>query len=127
MARGVRAELVVADYELGRFIRYQHAEASRLGYPKCSTFAKDIARGTVAPAHTPDDSAMDAVGAWFWALPELRRRICADRYTGIGTEKERARRHSMTLHQHRREIDRLLLTLTGYLQAAVPATARKAA
>lgn len=126
MARPVRPELLGADYELGRFIRYQH-DAVRLGYPKCSAFAKDIARGAVGTAPTPQDPVMDVVGAFYWQLKEIRRRVAADRYIGEGTAKERARRLSMSVRQREIVIERILIELKGWLGGvSAVATARAA-
>ena len=116
MSRKVRAEIYLADYELGRFIRYQQAEARRLGYPIMSTFARDIARGTIGAAPpTEADPVMDAVGDFYHGLKEIERRVLAEKYLDCGTLYQRARRASMSRGKLQAVIDRLLERCFGYL------------
>jgi hypothetical protein len=117
LSRKVRAEIYLADYELGRFIRYQQAEARRLGYPIMSTFARDIARGTIGCAPpTEADPVMDAVAEFYHGLKEIERRILAEKYLGFGTKYERARRASMSRGKLESVINSLLYRCLGFLQ-----------
>lgn len=117
MSRPVRSDVILADMELRRFIRYQHHEAQRLGYPIMSTFARDIARGTIGCAPpTEADPVMDAVGDFFHQLREVDRRIVAEKYLDSGTLYERARRASMSRGALERLLDRILERCAGFLQ-----------
>jgi hypothetical protein len=116
MARSVRGEIVRADIELARFIRAQHVEAERLGYPRQAAFAKLVSSGTVRAPTPPDDPATVAVGDFFWSRTDVQRRVLVDRYSP-GTEHEKAHRASMSIRRMRVEIDRLLTALSGWLQA----------
>jgi len=116
MARPVRAEIFAADRELGRFIRYQFAEARRLGYPIMATFARDIARGTIGVAPpTEADPLMDAVGEFYHGLKEIERRVLTEKYLDAGTLYERARRASVSTRKLGMILDRILERLSGYL------------
>ena len=117
MPKPVRPELIRADFELRRFMREQRRDAERLGYPKCSAFAKDIARGTISPAHITEDVILEAVGRWFWSLNEIRRRVVAERYESLDARTTIARRLSMSVRRLEVEVERLLLHLTGFLDA----------
>ena len=118
MARQVRAEIHQADRELRRFINYQLNECRRLGYPVMATFAREIARGTVGlPPPTEEDPIMEAVGEFFYQhIREIDRRILSERYLYMGTEKERAKRASMSLGKYQKTTDRLLCECTGFLK-----------
>ena len=119
MARQVRAEIHQADRELRRFINYQLNECRRLGYPIMATFAREIARGTVGlPPPTEEDPIMEAVGEFFYQhIREIDRRILSERYLGMGTEKERAKRASMSVGKIRVTIDNLLYGCQMFLRA----------
>jgi hypothetical protein len=118
VSRPVRADVYLADCELRRFIRYQHQEAARLGYPIMSTFARDIARGTIGCAPpTEADPMMDAVGEFYHQLREIDRRIVVEKYMNTGTLYERARRASMSRGKLQAVLDRLLERCAGFLQA----------
>lgn len=114
MGRGVRAEIMDADYEMGRFIRYQRTEYERLGYPKQAAFAKDLSRGSIPVPPVINDPKMDVAGSFYWAQNDVKRRILADRYEGE-SEEIRARRASMSVRRLRVELDRLLTQFAGYL------------
>lgn len=117
MGRHVRAEIAMADREMGRFIRAQYAEARRLGYPRMSTFARDIARGDVGmPPPTAEDPIMDAVGAFYWTLLEIERRVLAGKYLKTGTEKERARMVGVSVHGLRKRANEILFACSGWLR-----------
>ena len=119
MARQVRAEIHQADRELRRFINYQLNECRRLGYPIMATFAREIARGTVGlPPPTEEDPVMECIGRFFYGLLEIERRILSERYLQTGTEKQRARRLSMSVGSMKLKTDRLLERCVGYLQCA---------
>jgi hypothetical protein len=116
VSRKVRAEIYLADYELGRFIRYQQAEARRLGYPIMSTFARDIARGTIGVGPpTEADPVMEAVAEFYHSLKEIERRILAEKYLDCGTLYERARRASVSVSRLQKSIDGLLNRCMGCL------------
>ena len=59
---------------------------------------------------------MECIGRFYYGLLEIERRILSERYLQTGTEKERARRLSMSVGSMRRKIDRLLERCVGYLQ-----------
>jgi hypothetical protein len=115
VARSVRAEIVKADMELGRFVRQQVAEFDRLGYPKQAAFTKLVSAGTVRVT-PPEDPVLEAVGQFFWQRNDLQRRVMMDRYLP-GTEYEKAKRVSMSPRRLRMEVDRLLTALSGFLEA----------
>ena len=118
MGRPVRAEIALADREMGRFIRAQYAELRKLGYPRMATFARDIARGDIGmPPPTGEDPLMDAIGGFYFSLREIDRRVLSDKYIGLEPETQRARRVSQSVRQNRTSIERLLLRCSGWLQA----------
>ena len=116
MTRGVRSEILRADMELCRFAKAQMAEAERLGYPKLAAFAKLVSVGNVRAPTPPEDPVLVAVGQFFWSRGDIQRRVMMDRYSP-GTEYEKAKRVSMSVRRLRVEVDRLLTTLSGYLDA----------
>jgi hypothetical protein len=99
VARTVSDELRGADIEARRYVRSQVAEAERLGYPKMTTFAKDIARGTVSLAATPEDEVLDKVGRFLWTLNEIKRRVIFSHYGEDAPAKIKAYRLGMTTHR----------------------------
>ena len=108
----------MADREMRRFIHQQQAEARKLGYPTMSTFARDIARGTVGmPPTQQDEPVIEAVGEFYWKLREIDRRVLAEKYLDAGTLYERARRVSMSRGSLNRHMDRILERCSGYLLA----------
>jgi hypothetical protein len=115
LARTVRDELRYADNEARRYVRSQLAEAQRLGYPKMAAFAKDIARGTVSLAPTPEDADLEKVGGFVWRLGDVERRVFVSNYGEDYTLYIKAKRLGMTIHRFRRIMDRTLTTLSGYL------------
>lgn len=84
MARPVSVEVRFADYEMGRFVRAQWLEAQKLGYPRQSIYARDIARGTVGlPPVTEEDPLMAAVGEFYHQrLTDIDRQVLAAKYIG---------------------------------------------
>ena len=60
---------------------------------------------------------MLTVGRFFWSRGDIQRRVILDRYEGAGTERQRASRLSMSLGRFKVEQDRLLCSLSGWLQA----------
>lgn len=119
VGRSVHPELVQTDYELGRFIRAQEAEARRLGYPREASFARNIARGTLSVAPMLEDPVMEAVGEFYFQhLGEVGRFILAQKYTGV-SEVERARAAGVSRQRLSRVIHSLLHQLKGYLAGAL--------
>lgn len=78
-----------------------------------------MSRGTVSLAPTPEDKRMEATGSFYWTLREIERRAANERYAGVGSERERARRLGQTVRQFRTMQDRVLLRLAGWLAAGV--------
>jgi hypothetical protein len=115
MAGRVRGEILRADIELRRFVRHQVAECEKLGFPKQAPFTRLVSSGTVRVT-PPEDPVLEAVGQFFWAQDEVRRRVMMDRYQPC-TEQEKARRVSMSPRRLRIEYDRLLTALSGFLLA----------
>lgn len=116
MGRPIRAELSRADMEARRFVQSQMAEARKLGYPRMSTFAKDIARGTVSLAPTPEDAILDKVGWFYWQrCNEVERRVMATAYGEHYTTYVKAHRLSMSPRRYHRVIERILLRLNEHL------------
>lgn len=104
------ANIASTEREVMRFIRAEYAEFMRIGYPRMSTFARDIARGDVGmPPPTEVDPIMDEVGRFYWSLNQIERRVLADRYCpDRATEKERCKRVGQTIYRNRKMIERLL-------------------
>lgn len=100
---------MLADIEMRRFFAYQASEARKLGYPRMSAFAKDIAKGTLAPAPVEEDPVMDAVGAFYGSLKEIERRILTEFYEGAGSKTERARALGISRRKFYEKVDRLLV------------------
>jgi hypothetical protein len=118
LARTVRDELRYADNEARRYVRSQLAEARKLGYPKMAAFAKDIARGTVSLAPTPEDEVLERVGRFLWQFcGDIERRLLASDYGEDYTTHIKAQRLGMSVHRFHRVKERVLLRLSGYLSA----------
>lgn len=119
MGRSVRADIQQADFEMGRFLRAQFEYARRLGFPRMTTFARDIAKGDVGmPPPTEDDPLMDCVGEFYFQhIHEIERRALADKYSGTSSDRERARRIGQTVGRYKLGIDRLLERCSGFLRA----------
>lgn len=115
MGRPIRAELASADREARRYVRSQLAEARRLGYPPQAAFAKDMARGTISLAPTPEDPHLEFVGRYLWTVKEIERRVVASHYGDDHDIGVKARRLSMSKDRFRRMLDRVLIGLSGYL------------
>jgi hypothetical protein len=118
MAGKVRSGLAMADRELRRYLKSQFKHAAALGYPRMSTFARDIARGDIGlPPYEPPDPMMDVIGVFFFQrLRQIERLTLSNRYLGDGTIKERARRLSMSVGSYMRKSDRLVERCRGYLE-----------
>ncbi len=118
MAGKVRPGLAMADTELRRYLKTQFKHAAALGYPRMSTFARDIARGDIGlPPYEPEDPMMDAIGVFFFQrLRQIERYILSERYIGEGTLKTRARRLSISVGAFERKSDRLLERCRGFLE-----------
>ncbi len=116
MGRPIRAELVNADREARRYVRSQLAEAQRLGYPRMSAFAKDIARGTLALAPTPEDAVLDIVGRFYWQrCNEIERRVIAAAYGEGFSTHVKAHRLGISPRRYHRIIERVLIALREHL------------
>jgi hypothetical protein len=116
LARTVRDELRYADNEARRYVRSQLAEAQRLGYPKMAAFAKDIARGTVSLAPTPEDDVLDQVGRFLWQFcGDIERRVIASAYGEDYTTYVKARRLGISIGRYHRLRERILLRLSQHL------------
>jgi hypothetical protein len=104
------ASIASTEREVKRFIRAEYMEFMRIGYPRMSTFARDIARGDIGmPPPTEVDPIMDEVGRFYWKLNQIERRVLADKYCPDHvTEKERCKRVGQTIHRNRRMLERLL-------------------
>jgi hypothetical protein len=119
MARKVREELRQADVELRRFILYQYNESRRLGYPRLSTFARDIARGDIGTAPpTQEDPMMESMGEFYWGLLQIDRRILAEKYLETGTLYERARRCGITTNRYQIKVEKILIECKGWIRRA---------
>jgi hypothetical protein len=118
MAGKVRSGLAMADRELRRYLKSQFKHAASLGYPRMSTFARDIARGDIGlPPYEPPDPMMDVIGVFFFQrLRQIERQILSNRYLGEGTLKERARRLGISVGAYERKSDRLIERCRGYLE-----------
>ncbi len=118
MARKVDPELIAADIALSEFVQYQYNEARRLGYPRMSTFAKDIARGDIGlPAPTEVNPWMELIGKFFWGLKEVERRIASFHYLKTGTIKERARACSISVSNYDKKLNRLRYGCSVWIKA----------
>lgn len=114
----IRLRLVRARAAAKRFFAFQEAEAKRLGYPSMAAFAKDIARGTVSLAPTPEDPEHEAVGDWFWKLTEVNRwalifQFC--RIDGRSPERLAKERFNWGRDKFKERIEKLLRDLSGAL------------
>lgn len=118
MAGAVRSDVATADRELRRYLRTQFKNAQALGYPRMSTFARDIARGDIGlPPFEPDDPMMEAIGVFYFQwLRQIERTILSARYLGDGKLKARARMCSMSVGAFERKCDRLIERCRGFLQ-----------
>ena len=85
------ADLLRADRELGRFVRYQYAEFLRVSYPRMSAFAKDIARGTIQPL-TAEDPLMEVDGAFYRTLTAKEKAVLSWKYLRVEKVKVMAKR-----------------------------------
>lgn len=115
MGRKMRAELVYADIECGRFVRAEMAEFERIGLPKVSAFAKMAGRGSVPPV-TPDDPVMVLVGRWFAMLEPMQKAVLVSRYTSRDQQYLRDHDIVWTTSRTYQEWQRLLSELNGVLK-----------
>ena len=85
-----------------------------------ASFAKDIARGTVSLAPTPEDPEIDMVGRFLWSRLEIERRVVFSHYDAEEgyTCEVKARRLGMTRRRYNRVLERVLLPLGGFLMGA---------
>lgn len=124
MARRIRDELRYADGELRRFVNSQVAEFRRIGYPRMAAFAKDIARGTISLAPTPEDEGMEWVGRFLWTCCNQVEREVAFRYATTGWSYGFL---NMNIHQFNYKKGNILKRLDSYLRGVAEAASRAAA
>lgn len=107
----------LAEFHSRRYVRHITAEARKLGFPTMSAFAKDIARGTVSLAPTPDDKQLDYVGRFMWNIaPPIMRRVLFVAYDDSDeTAARKAEQVGMTRRQYFDTKEAALVLLTGYL------------
>ncbi len=101
-----------------RFFAYQDLEAKRLGYSWATSFAKDMARGAISLAPTPEDPDHDRVGAWFWKLTQVNRVAMHFQFSRIdGRSPTRRAREEFgwSRDKFNRRIKSLLADLAGAL------------
>jgi hypothetical protein len=115
MARSVGFELYYPDLMARRYVQYQMNEARRLGYPVAASFAKNIANGTLAPAPTPDDPALDLVGVFMWELSEVKRRLMFSAYDSSTTPSTKARALGISVQAFNHKKREILFQLKGRL------------
>jgi hypothetical protein len=115
VARSVGIELYYPDLMARRYVQYQLSESRKLGYPIAASFAKNIANGTLSPAPTPDDPALDLVGVFMWELTEIKRRLIFSAYGDTDSPYLRARRLGMTLSRFNLSKREILFQLKGRL------------
>ncbi len=115
MARSVGIELYYPDLMARRYVQYQLAEAKRLEIPGVTSFAKNIANGTLAPAPTPDDPALDIVGAFMWELTPIKRRLMFSAYTPGETPYMKARAIGISVNSFNAKKREILFQLKGRL------------
>ena len=110
-------ELREPDIYLRHFMLLRYQEFARLGYPRRSAFAVDIARGTVSlPPTLEDDPINLTVGEFYLSLREVDRRILSDYYLpGSGTLKQKAKRIGKSIRSWCRQVARLLWRLDNWL------------
>ena len=116
MARPVRAELRYADTEAQRYVKAMLRESKLLDYPTMAAFAKDIAKGTVSLAPTPEDPQLEWVGAFIWSRSEIQRKVILSAYDYSYTAHVRAHRLGMTERRYGRIKEIVLTGLSGYLR-----------
>lgn len=118
MGRPVRPELLGAHKATQRYFNYAAAEFRRIGYPQGAAFSKHIAKGTLAPAPTPDDPEMDQVGRYMaLTLGDIEKRVVASHYGDGGTKYVKAHRIGKTVRQFDVTVERYLVGLTGFMTA----------
>lgn len=111
-----QSDISRAEAELIRFLRKEWAEARRLGYPPMSAFAKDIARGTLAPAaQEAPDPIRDAVGRFYGRLRLIEKRVLWERYMFGRVGKGGAERVGLHRSNYTRTANRLIRRLSDYL------------
>lgn len=109
-------DLLRAEMELIRFLRKEWAECRKLGYPPMSAFAKDIARGTLAPAAQEEpDPVLDAVAGFCRHLSLRERLVLHERYIAGRNGKMGAESTGLTKRTFNRTLRRIIERLSGYL------------
>jgi hypothetical protein len=116
MGRPIRSDLIKVEREVRRYVHSQWREAQRLGYPTLAAFAKDIARGTVSLAPTPEDPYLEEIGSFIWKLEkDILRLVLFAAYTNDGyrvdEKAQRLRMKARRFHELRTEA---LTLLKGY-------------
>lgn len=99
-----------ARNELRRFLLAQFHAFQQVGFPKQTTFAKNIAAGTLAPAApTGEDPIMDVVAKWYHDQRQIDRLALARHFLpNGGTEKQQARRIGISTSRLRDRLDSLI-------------------
>ena len=111
-----QSDIQRAELELVRFLRKEWGEARKLGYPTMSAFAKDIARGTLAPAsQEAPDPVQDAVGRFYGGLRLQEKRVLWERYICERRGKRAADRVGLDRRSCSRIVKRTLTRLSDYL------------
>lgn len=111
------SDLILADFEMGRFLRYQWRQAQALGYPNMAAFARDIALGTVALAPTPEDETLSRVALFYLTLDSRERELLDAKYIFKLTRREIARTFGIKESRFQVQISRILSRLVGWLKA----------
>lgn len=115
----IPVRLLTADVALRQFIMERFREAQKVGYPRMSAFAVDIARGTLGlPPPTEDDPVHDAVAVFYSGLREIDRRILAEFYLpGWGSLKQKAKRVGKSVKSFKKSVEWLIYTCQEWLKS----------
>ena len=112
----VKAELIIADVELRRFIREQYS--NHLGYPKMAAFARNVSRGTVSLPPIQDDPVMNCVGAFYMSLKPIERRALTEYYLVGHSLRKCSRALSQSVGRFKRGLEKLMWRCFYWLKGA---------
>lgn len=103
-------DLMLAAAELRRFLFSQYKEIMRLSYPRMAAFAKEMSRGGIAmPTPTEADDVLESVARFYYSLRQIDQTILEGAYLpGGGTQKQQAKRASMSVKRLKRQLESLL-------------------